>query len=220
MRNLSNPAASGLLAILLTPITWAQQVTLDVPAELTVGQAFKVAYTTDGDPKDFIAFTNEGDEPNRYSYGWHRVSAGSPAKFAAPTKPGTYVVRFITADSKTIVVEKPVVVNDAPATLTAPETVAAGEEFAVSFTGPLNDRDYISMTDPDAPNADYKYGYQYTKRGGDAKAVKFMAPIEPGQYAVRYVLSGKPRDRDLAIVVSSRRSLDRPRCIGRSIRSV
>ena len=191
-------ATSGVLAILLAPIVWAQQVTLDVPAELNVGQAFKVAYTTDGDPKDFIAFTDVGAESNRYNYGWHRASAGSPAEFAAPTKPGTYALRFMTSDSKTIVVEKQVVVIEVPASVAAPETVGAGDEFAVTFDGPLNNRDYISMTDPDAPNADYRYGYQYTNRGGDQKTVKFMAPIEPGQYALRYVLNGKPRDRDLA----------------------
>ncbi len=188
----------GVLAILLTPPGWAQQVILDVPEELTVGQAFEVQYTTDGEPADFIAFTDLGVEANRYSYDWHRVSAGSPAKFSAPTKPGTYAVRFITADSKTIVVEKRLVVKEAPATVTAPDTVGAGNEFAVTFAGPLNSLDYISMTDPDAPNANYKYGYQYTNRAGDGKTVNFMAPIEPGQYAVRYVVSGKPGDRDLA----------------------
>jgi len=197
MRIFNKPAISGLLAVFLAPAAWAQQVTLEVPAELTVGQAFKVAYTTDGDGSDFIAFTDAGAEPNRYSFGWHRVSARSPAKFSAPTKPGTYAVRFITSDSKTIIVEKQISVVDAPATVAAPETIGAGEEFSATFTGPLNDLDYISMTDPDAPDADYKYGYQYTKRGG-GKTVRFMAPIEPGQYALRYVLSGKPGDRDLA----------------------
>lgn len=176
----------------------AQEVTLDAPTELTVGQAFQVTFTTNGDTKDFVAFTNEGDEVNRYHYGWHRVSAGSPAKFAAPTRPGTYSVRFITADSKTIVIEKQIVVTDATATVSAPETVSAGQEIAVTFTGPMNDRDYISLTDVDAPNADYRYGYQYIRRGGDKKTVKFMAPIEPGDYGVRYVLNGKPGDRDLA----------------------
>ena len=126
------------------------------------------------------------------------MSAGSPAKFTAPTNPGTYVVRFMTADSKTIVVEKQIVVSDASATVSAPGSVSAGAQFEVSFTGPLNQRDYISLTDPDAPNADYRYGYQYTSRGGAAQTVKIMAPIEPGEYAVRYVLAGKPGDRDLA----------------------
>ena len=42
MPTFNNLATSGMLAILLAPIAWAQQVTLDVPAELIVGQAFKI----------------------------------------------------------------------------------------------------------------------------------------------------------------------------------
>ena len=159
MHNSSKPTVTALLLLLTAPAAWSQQVTLDVPAEVSVGQAFSVTYSTDGDLSDYIAFTYEGAEPNRYNYGWHRASAGSPAKFSAPTNPGTYVVRFIVAESTTIILEKQIIVSDSPATVSVPDTVSAGDELVVTFSGPMNDRDYISMTDPDAPNANYKHGY-------------------------------------------------------------
>lgn len=70
-----------------------------------------------------------------------------------------------------------------PATLSAPTEVRAGATFAVSWTGPDNPKDYVTIVSADA--ADAQYGsYRETREGQD---VELVAPVVPGACEVRYV---------------------------------
>lgn len=177
----------------------AQQVTLELPAEVEAGAPFNVNFTTDGSDKDYIYYTDVGADPNSYTHGYSRVSKGSPAKFRALVNPGTYAIRYVT-DTKPqqVIAEKTFVITDVAATIEAPDTVVAGDEFTVRVSGPMHQRDYVAMTDPDAPDNDYKYGYEYTRNAKGAGDLVINAPIVPGEYGLRYMLEGKPRDRKLA----------------------
>src|SRR6185436_4546937 len=60
-------------------------------------------------------------------------------------------------------------------------TLKAGAEFEVTWTGPNNPRDYITIGD-----ANTKYmSYKYTSEGSP---LKITAPEKPGEYEVRYML--------------------------------
>ena len=69
------------------------------------------------------------------------------------------------------------------ATLTAPQQVAAGVEFAVGWTGPDNRGDFVTVV-KSAAGANENGHYQETERG---PSLKITAPIEPGTYELRYV---------------------------------
>ena len=73
------------------------------------------------------------------------------------------------------------------ASIQAPTTAAPDAEISVIWTGPDTDRDFITITMPDADEGRYT-SYAYTKDGSPAK---FKTPAEPGTYEVRYVQSGK-----------------------------
>lgn len=70
-----------------------------------------------------------------------------------------------------------------PATLIVPQEVAAGSAFSVQWTGPDNRDDYVTVVKPDAAAATYG-PYRNTSEG---PALSLTAPIEPGDYEVRYV---------------------------------
>ncbi len=185
--------------VLWLSLAGAQQVTLELPAEVEAGAQFRVKFTTDGSDRDYIYYTDVGADPNSYTHGYSRVSKGSPMEFRALVKPGTYAIRYVTdANPPAIIAEETFVVTDVNATIAAPESVVAGNEFVVSVSGPMHQRDYVAMTDPDAADNDYRYGYVYTRTANDAGDVSFNAPIVPGEYGLRYMLEGKPRDRKLA----------------------
>ncbi len=177
----------------------AQQVTLDVPAEVEAGAPFEVKFTTDGTDKDYIYYTDVGAAPNSYTHGYSRVSRGSPLEFRALVEPGTYAIRYVTdSNPPEVLAEETFVVTDVIASIAAPTSVVAGHDFKVRTSGPMHQRDYIAMTDPDADDNDYRYGYEYTRKANDAGEMDFVAPIVAGEYGLRYMLEGRPRDRKLA----------------------
>ena len=194
----------GTLAVLAVLGLWpglalAQTVTLDVPASVAAGDSFEVAFTTDSTGKDYVYYTDVGAAPNSYTHGYFRVTKRSPVEVRALVTPGTYVLRYVT-DTKPpqVLVEKSFVVTDVSASVAAPQSVTAGSEFIVQTEGPMHQRDYVALTDPGAADNDYKYGYEYTRNANDAGELSFNAPIVPGEYSLRYMLEGKPRDRKLA----------------------
>ena len=75
------------------------------------------------------------------------------------------------------------------ATLDAPETAPAGSDVRVTWTGPDEDNDYISVAGADADDDEYD-GYTRTRQGNP---LAVTLPDEPGEYELRYVLD-KNRD--------------------------
>lgn len=78
------------------------------------------------------------------------------------------------------VVEPPAPLGDA--TLEVPSEVMAGQSFSVSWQGPDKSQDYITIVSVNSPDSDYG-NYKYTSEGSP---LSLYAPIEPGQYEVRY----------------------------------
>ena len=75
------------------------------------------------------------------------------------------------------------------ATLTAAAEVSSGSPFALEWTGPGNDSDYVSVATPDDPASKY-VSYRYTRLGSP---VEMTAPDLPGEYELRYV-QGQSRE--------------------------
>lgn len=74
------------------------------------------------------------------------------------------------------------VVAMAEITLEAPEEVAAGASFDISWSGEADPRDFVTLVAPDLPEG--KYGpYQYAKKTPAA----FVAPDDPGVYEIRFL---------------------------------
>jgi Ca-activated chloride channel family protein len=70
-----------------------------------------------------------------------------------------------------------------PATIKAPPSVVAGASFRIEWTGPNNPRDYITVVPPGSAEARYER-YVETRQGA---AFDFTAPIDAGDYEIRYV---------------------------------
>ena len=75
------------------------------------------------------------------------------------------------------------------ASLEAPASVAAGARFTVTWQGPNDEEDFITIVPADAETGSYG-DYAYT---ADGNPVTLTAPQEPGAYKVRYVL-GRSED--------------------------
>jgi len=158
------------------------EASLEVPAEVGSGSEFTVTWKGPDNQGDYITIVNKNADNKKLSYAY--TYNGSPAELTAPAEPGTYEVRYIMGQSKTVLASKDISVGKVGATVEAPLSVAAGSEFDVNWQGPDNSGDYITIVPVGAP-AKKQLSYAYTYNGSP---VSIKAPKEPGKYEVRYIM--------------------------------
>jgi Mg-chelatase subunit ChlD len=81
-----------------------------------------------------------------------------------------------------VIGSSPLTVGKVTASVSAPSEVTAGEPFEVTWEGPGNPQDYVTIVSVGTPDGEYG-PYGYTKRGNP---VRVQAPRDPGVYVVRY----------------------------------
>jgi hypothetical protein len=175
-------AASPYKTILMKPITISgANASVSAPASVAAGTPFEVKWTGPNNDRDYIAIGEAAPGGRLYiDYKYSRV--GSPLKLAAPEKPGSYEVRYILGAGDAVIARQAITVGAVTATLAGPAQVAAGAKFKVSWTGPNNPRDYVTMVKAGAAERTFER-YVYTDKGA---TLEFTAPDEAGNYELRY----------------------------------
>ena len=167
------------LAIEVTPA----RATLESVETITAGRNVQVAWTGPNGRADYVTIVKpeaKNTEYGAYAY----TSKGSPAAIRVPDQPGAYELRYVTGTQSEILARRTVVALPAETSLEAPESAPAGSRIKVSWTGPNNEGDYITVVKPEAGNAEYK-SYFYTH--GNVGNPTLELPIQPGAYEIRYV---------------------------------
>jgi hypothetical protein len=154
---------------------------LTVPAQAAAGTKFKLSWTGPNNPGDFITIV-KADAPEKSFQRYEYTKKGNTLEFTAPDQGGQYEARYLMANSYQTLARAPLMVGAASATLKAPGQVAAGSKFQVSWTGPDNAGDFVTLVKAGTPEKTFDR-YEYTKRGA---TLTFTAPDVVGQYEVRY----------------------------------
>ena len=162
----------------------AAGATLSAPAEAVAGSTILVDWTGPDEDRDYISVAIP-DAPGGNYVNYTYTKDGAPLELVMPPEPGAYVIRYVMNQGGTILSEQPVTVSAATATLEAPAEAVAGSTILVDWTGPDEDRDYISVAEPDAPGGNY-VNYTYANEGAP---LKLIMPPEPGTYVIRYVMN-------------------------------
>ena len=186
----SRPSALlvGVVSIVAAQLALAQSRTLTAPASASVGAKVEVAWQGAADARDFITIVPSDAPEGRYL--GYEYTRQSPVALKAPPQPGNYEVRYLAAASPyPTLARAPITIVDATATLTAPASVPAGEEFAIQWTGPDNERDFIGLVKADAAEGTYNGPYDYTRKGS---TLKLRAPDAAGDYELRYMMADTP----------------------------
>ncbi|MHA1524593.1 MAG: vWA domain-containing protein [Alphaproteobacteria bacterium] len=168
----------GRAAITVTPTP----ATLAASETIGIGAPVQVAWTGPNNPGDYITIVRPEAKPRIYG-NYAYTKPGSPVSVAAPDKPGTYEIRYITAKEKRILARRALVVEKVEVTLGAAPAVPLGSQVAINWTGPNNQGDYITIVKPQAKPKTYGT-YAYTKAGSPTQV---RAPETPGAYEIRYI---------------------------------
>jgi Ca-activated chloride channel family protein len=93
--------ASSSIEVLEVPIT------LNAPASVTAGLRFEVRWTGPAARGDYLAITRAKDAAHRY-LDWATTASGSPTSLAAPTRPGSYQVRYVRGSGREVAARVPI----------------------------------------------------------------------------------------------------------------
>ena len=154
--------------------------TLDVPATAAAGASLPVAWTGPDYKGDYITVSRPDDNGyETYTY----TREGTPLNLTIPADPGTYEVRYVMSQDKTVLASQTIDVTSVMATLTAPSEARAGAVVLIDWDGPGYDGDFVSVADPDMADRKYHH-YTYTREGSP---LILKMPADPGVYEIRYV---------------------------------
>ena len=180
LRYISGQSRTTLASL---PIT-VTAVTVSLEAAPAIGAGAFVKVTWDGpdNKNDFITIVPVGtDEGNYATYTYTRK--GSPLKVRAPDLPGAYELRYVTGQSRTTLASLPVTVTAVSATLEAVPVVSAGTSVKITWTGPDNKNDFITIVPVGTEEGNYGK-YSYTRKGSP---LVVKVPDQPGAYELRYI---------------------------------
>lgn len=186
---------SGYSTLAARPIeSTAVEASVKGPAEVAAGARFEISWTGPANSKDFITIVEKGareGEYNQYQYP-KNSRAGKPLSFNAPELPGQYELRYLSGNKRYTLASFPFTVSTVDAEVKAPQEVVAGASFAVEWSGPDNEQDFITIVPAEEPEGGYaQYKYVRSRQGPrKLQQVELTAPEVPGEYEVRY-LSGR-----------------------------
>jgi Ca-activated chloride channel family protein len=169
-----------MLSLLLVASAAFAAPSIKAPASAPLGGQLTLEATGAGDPRDFVTVVPKGSPEGAYEH--YVYVAPGKLQLQLPAKPGEYEVRVLAAASpyKTLA-RQALRIEGASASVKAAATIKAGAEFEVAWTGPNNERDYVTIG-----NAERKYfDYKYTRNGSPTK---LTAPDKVEEYEVRYIL--------------------------------
>ncbi|MGE0582051.1 MAG: VWA domain-containing protein [Steroidobacteraceae bacterium] len=170
---------------------------LTFPATARAGGTLRVKWTGPGKQGDFVSIDAVGANDRtygNYAYPEH----GNPIGVRVPDDPGDYVVRYHLASSYGVIGSAPLKVEAVTATLAAPAKVAARSVFPVTWKGPDNPGDFITVVVPTAKEKDFGASNGYTQRGNP---VRLEAPRTAGTYELRYLTGQSHRTLGKASLV-------------------
>jgi Ca-activated chloride channel homolog len=169
----------------------AAAVGIRVPSEVAAGTSFEVDWTGPDNGGDYVTIVPAGADEGAYlSYAY--TDGGNPSTLQAPIDAGAYEVRYVAGQGDRTLARTPITVLGTSASVQAPARVAPGSPFEVTWEGPGNDNDYVTIVPAGADEGAY-LDYAYLSSGSPAT---LTAPEEAGRYEVRYVFGRG--DRTLA----------------------
>ena len=146
-----------------------------------------VVYWTGPERKgDYVTIVPKGAPASQYK-SYKYVQSGNPVTLKMPVEPGEYEVRYILGRPVQVLASTLIVADAVSASLSAADSVAAGSAIEVTWEGPGYSGDWITIVKPDAGERAYK-SYAYPKNGNP---LTLKAPLEAGEYELRYVQAGK-----------------------------
>lgn len=156
--------------------------TLNAAPQAPLDTAIAVTWTGPNNKDDFVTIVAAGTPDTGYGH-YSETKQGSPATIKTPGNAGDAEIRYVTGQGRQILARRPLKITTPETVIDAPAEVIAGTPVSVTWTGPDNRGDYLTIVPPDAA-ANVYHNYTDASKGSP---LTITAPIEPGAFEIRYV---------------------------------
>ncbi|RED18436.1 vWA domain-containing protein [Pontivivens insulae] len=147
-----------------------------------------VTWDGPGGEDDYIDIA-PADQPRGRWLSWAPLGEGDTVVLRMPPDPGEYVLRYVSTDAPDpIVASRPITVIEGEFVLDGPAFAEPGELMTVHWRGPGGDEDYLDVMDATSNATQNEPTWAWVSEGNPAR---FHAPVEPGEYNLRYVVQGE-----------------------------
>jgi Ca-activated chloride channel family protein len=160
----------------------APDVSLNAPADAVAGSAVPVTWTGPANPGDYLTVVAVGAKDGLYG-NYTTVNKTSPLNVTMPMEPGDAELRYMTGRGAQVLARRPIRVVAAEVSLDAPASAAAGASVSITWTGPNNPSDYLTIVTKGSPDGQYG-SYTLTNRGSP---LAVSAPKSAGEAEIRYM---------------------------------
>ncbi|MFT3829909.1 MAG: VWA domain-containing protein [Opitutaceae bacterium] len=158
------------------------EVTLSAPERITAGAVVPIEWKGPANTGDYLTIVPPKAPDGEYA-AYDSARAGTVAQVTAPITAGEAEIRYMSGQGHRVLARRALMIVAAEVTLTAPAEAEAGTVVPIEWTGPGNAGDYLTIVRRTAPDGKYE-NYDAARAGTVAQVT---APIEPGEYEVRYV---------------------------------
>lgn len=155
---------------------------LEAPDKVAAGSSIDVTWKGPDGKGDYLSVAEPGQEDHKY-INYTYTSRGNPARLLMPDRPGVFELRYVSGSPRAILARRPIETTPVGVSLSAPDQVPAGKIIEVTWEGPDNKGDYLSVAAPDQEERRY-INYTYTSRGNPTK---LQMPDEAGLFELRYI---------------------------------
>jgi hypothetical protein len=153
-------------------------VKLEAPDRADAGSSIQVKWTGPNNERDYVAIGSASQPYIVYEY----TRNANPVTLEVPDQKGEYELRYFLGVGDKIVGTRKLTVGGVNASVQAPAEAVAGTTFNVTWQGPNNSQDYITIVPKGSPEGRWT-DYSYSDKGSPARLI---APLEPGEYEVWY----------------------------------
>ena len=181
--------------------------TITVPLTVAAGADFSASWTGPNNPGDYLCIVPAGAPDDAYENTSY-TRQGSPLTMTALLDAGKAEVRYIAGRSRKILGRASLTITPIGITLEAVDESVAGSPIQISWSGPNNRGDYVTLV-PKSAADDVSGKYIETSKGSPVKAT---TRIQPGDAEIRYI-SGQGRKvlaRRALRIVPAKVTLDVP----------
>ncbi len=152
------------------------------PGEVVAGGTFSVQWRGPGHAGDYVTVVPRGTPDGQYR-SYAETARGATLTLTAPIDAGDAEVRYMTGTGARVLARHGLRVVPAAVTLAAPPEVVAGARLAVTWTGPANAGDYVTVVPKATRDGQYAQ-YAEASRGSP---LAVTVPIDPGPAEIRYM---------------------------------
>jgi Ca-activated chloride channel homolog len=157
------------------------------PQSAAAGNSIQVSWAGANDDGDYITIVKRGAPEGSYNDYFYTRNA-NPGTLRAPTEAGSYEIRYNSGSGGRTLASQNIELTAIAYSVIGPQTATAGSSIQVSWVGPNNPRDYVTIVPKGAPLGSYT-SYFYTR---DANPGILNTPLQPGEYELRYATEISP----------------------------